>query len=186
MNDTPIFFVNRSCLVRNISLDFLTLSSITSILECDNKLSDVDSLLKHSADTSHTSHLEQIDQMKREYQVRVYNGQGQVNSHHVRIYIVLGSKFWPIICHKGYPVNPTWRGLFLESLTWGDDFWLKMRMNIKHDEKFGKVKKSQYDVTLTSLWRHNAAICHIYDVITWITSWRQILPLKTFFITFTA
>ena len=74
MNDTPNYiifaFFCLSLLVRNISLDFLTLSSIISTLEHDSKLNDVESSLKHTADTSHTSYLEQIDQMKREYQVR--------------------------------------------------------------------------------------------------------------------
>ena len=46
---------------------------------------------------------------------------------------------------------------FLAYLTWeNNDFWLKMRMNIKNDEKNWESQKSHYDVLVTSLWRHKA------------------------------
>ena len=41
---------------------------------------------------------------------------------------------------------------FLAYLTWeNNDFWLKMRMNIKNDEKNWESQKSHYDVLVTSL-----------------------------------
>ena len=63
------------------------------------------------------------------------------------IYLILALQN---VLNKNVPFNPTWRGFFfgifnvptiLHKIHKNIDFRLKMRMNIKHDEKFWEKSK---------------------------------------------